>query len=100
VFFGFRGGKGVATAAGVLLALAWPVGLAVLGTWIAVALVGNISSLAALVAAVLAPLYMQVIDGTPAYVAMTVVLSALLIWRHRSNIRNLLAGTEGKIRGD
>ncbi len=100
VFFGFRGGKGVATAAGVLLALAWPVGLAVLVTWIVVALVGNISSLAALVAAVLAPLYMQVINGTPAYVVMTVVLSALLIWRHRSNIRNLLAGTEGKIRGD
>ncbi len=100
VFFGFRGGKGVATAAGVLLALAWPVGLAVLATWIVVALVGNISSLAALVAAVLAPLYMQVINGTPAYVVMTVVLSALLIWRHRSNIRNLLAGTEGKIRGD
>ncbi len=100
VFFRFQGGKGVATAAGVLLALAWPVGLLVLLTWIAVALVSNISSLSALVAAVLAPLYMAWLHDSAAFVAMTFVLSALLIWRHRSNIRNLLAGTEGKIRGD
>lgn len=97
VFFGFRGGKGVATAFGCLLGIAWGVALAVAATWLVVAKAGRISSLAALAAAVLAPLYTWWLAPEPAYLAMTPVLAVLLIWRHRSNIRNLLRGTEGRI---
>lgn len=97
VFFGFRGGKGVATALGVLLALAWPVALAVLATWLVTAAGFRYSSLAALVAALLAPLYTFLLAGEPAYLAVVVAMSLLLIWRHRSNIRNLAAGREDKI---
>jgi glycerol-3-phosphate acyltransferase PlsY len=98
VFFRFQGGKGVATAFGVLIAMVWPVGLAVLATWLAMATLFKISSLSALTAAVLAPLYMAWWRPEPAFLAVTVIISLLLIWRHRSNIRNLLQGTEGKIK--
>lgn len=98
VFFGFRGGKGVATAGGVLIALAWPVGLAVLATWLVMAKLFNISSLAAIVAATLAPLYMWLLAPQPEFIAVSALISVMLLWRHRSNIRNLLAGTEGTIR--
>ena len=97
VFFGFKGGKGVATAFGALLALVWPVALAVAATWLVAAKVTRISSLSALTAAVLAPLYTWWLTPEPAYIAVTVVISLLLIWRHRGNIRNLIQGTEGRI---
>jgi len=97
VFFGFKGGKGVATALGVLLALAWPVGLAALGTWLAMAFATRISSLSALTAAVLTPVFMWWFTGSDVFVALNVVVSAILIWRHRSNVRHILNGTEGRI---
>ena len=98
VFFNFRGGKGVATAFGVLVALAWPVGLALLGVWLVMAKIFNISSLAALTAACLAPLYMWLLRPEPEFITASGIISVMLLWRHRSNIKNLFAGTEGKIR--
>jgi glycerol-3-phosphate acyltransferase PlsY len=96
-FFGFKGGKGVATAAGILLALNVWMGLAVLATWLVVFAVSRISSLSALTAAVSAPLYAVLFLSKP-MLATVIVLSALLIWRHRSNIRNLLQGKEGSFK--
>ena len=97
VFFRFQGGKGVATAAGVLLALNPWLGAAVLGTWLVVAWLSRYSSLAALAAAALAPFY-QLLLWEPSAVAMPmIVMSLVLIWRHEPNIRKLLAGTESKI---
>ena len=93
VFFGFRGGKGVATAAGVLLALNLWLGLAVLASWILIFVVSRISSLSALVAAALAPLYAAFFLRQP-FAGMVFVLALLLIWRHRANIRKLLQGKE------
>lgn len=98
VFFGLRGGKGVATALGVLLGVAWPAGLAAAATWLGMALLFRISSLAALTAALLAPLYLWWWRPSGALFIAVVVMSALLFWRHRSNIHNLWRGTEGKIR--
>ena len=96
VWLGFRGGKGVATFLGTLLALAWPVGLAACATWAATAAVSRISSLSALVAAAAVPLWMWAFDyGTMA--ALGVVLAAMVIWRHKANISRILAGTEPKI---
>jgi glycerol-3-phosphate acyltransferase PlsY len=97
IFFRFQGGKGVATAAGVLLALNWMVGLASLGTWLVVAVLTRYSSLAALVTALLAPLYFYLMHGDSQVVAAVAVMSVLLIWRHRSNITKLLNGTESKL---
>jgi glycerol-3-phosphate acyltransferase PlsY len=99
VFFGFRGGKGVATALGVLLGLAWPIAAAALATWVAVALVTRYSSLAALSAAALAPLYTAWLLADPALVAASGVMTLLLYWRHRENIRRLLQGAEPRIGG-
>ena len=97
VFFRFRGGKGVATALGVWLALNLWVGLALLATWLAIAVLFRYSSLSALVAAVAAPLYVGwLLPGTP-YLVASAAISALLIFRHRSNIRNLMAGREHRI---
>ena len=98
VFFNFRGGKGVATAFGVLIALAWPVGIAILATWLIMAKLFNISSLSALTAACLAPLYMWWLRPEQEFMLVTLVISVMLVWRHRSNIKHLLAGTEGTIR--
>lgn len=98
IFFNFRGGKGVATFFGVLLALAWPVGIAALATWLAMAMLFNISSLSALTAAVLAPFYVWWLRPEKEFIIVSIVISVMLIWRHRSNIRNLIAGTEGKIK--
>lgn len=96
VFFGFKGGKGVATAFGGLSAIHPLVGVWLASTWLVVALLFRYSSLAALVTAVLAPLYVWHLTGAfPAVV--TAIMSLWLIWRHRSNIRNLLAGKEKKI---
>ena len=97
VFFRFQGGKGVATAAGVLLALNPWVGLASLGTWLAIAIVTRYSSLAALVTALLAPVYVYLLHGDPQIVVAVAVMSVLLIWRHRANITKLLNGTESKL---
>lgn len=97
VFFGFRGGKGVATALGVLLGMSWMVGLATLATWLLVAKIFRYSSLAALSAALLAPAYVWLIRPTPALIAMTTVMSALLLWRHRGNIQRLVRGQEDRI---
>lgn len=97
VFLHFKGGKGVATALGVLLALnAW-LGLAVLATWILVAMVFRLSSLAALLAAVSAPIFAMTLALPSEYVLALVGMSLLLIWRHKSNIQNLLAGKESRI---
>ena len=99
VFFGFRGGKGVATALGVQFGLGWTIGAAVAATWLFMAKVANISSLAALISMLLAPLYIWLLWPSPALLVMQVSITLLLIWRHRSNIRNLLQGSEGRISG-
>ncbi|WP_126457002.1 glycerol-3-phosphate 1-O-acyltransferase PlsY [Sulfuriflexus mobilis] len=100
VFFGFRGGKGVATAFGVFATLNWQVGLALIGTWLLIAKVFKISSLAALTAAVLTPLYLWWLSGEQYWVSMSIIMSAILIWRHRSNIQKLLSGKEDSIGTD
>ena len=97
VFFGFHGGKGVATALGVWLAINPWVGLSLTVTWLAMAVLFRYSSLSALAAAVAAPLYVYLLMPQPAYLAMMVAMSALLVFRHRVNIQRLLAGTETKI---
>ncbi len=97
VFFGFKGGKGVATALGVLGGFSWLVGLAVLATWIGVAYLWRFSSLAALVAAALAPVYVWLWVGSGALAGITVGMSLLLFWRHRPNIERLLKGEESRI---
>lgn len=97
IFFGFQGGKGVATAFGVILGLSWQVALAAILTWLVIAKVFKISSLAALIAAVLTPLYCWLLAPQIEFMIMLAVLSLMLIWRHRSNIRNLLSGSEDKI---
>ena len=100
VFFGFRGGKGVATTIGVLLGIHWPVGLLTIATWLVIAKLFNVSSLAALLAILVTPLYIWwLIPETSVFIAM-LFMGVLLFWRHRSNIRNLLEGTEGKIKPD
>ncbi len=99
MFFGFEGGKGVATAFGAILGLSWPVALAALVTWLFMAFVVRISSLSALTAAVLTPLLGWWFD-LPLPNAAILAMVVLLIWRHRSNIRNLLAGAEDKIGTD
>lgn len=96
VFFGFRGGKGVATALGIMLALDPWLGLALLATWLIVFAVSRISSLSALVAAVLAPFYGAYFTGSRITVLTLGVLTLLLLWRHRANIQRLLAGEEGR----
>ena len=97
VFHRFAGGKGVATAAGVLLALNPWVGLATLATWLIIAFFFRYSSLAALVAAVFAPLYYGFLFGPEVIGLAVLVMSGLLIWRHRLNISNLIAGKESRI---
>jgi acyl phosphate:glycerol-3-phosphate acyltransferase len=97
VFHGFRGGKGVATAFGVLMALnAW-VGLALVATWLVIALLFRYSSVAAVATAVSAPLYVWWLVGPGPFGYVTLIMTLLLVWRHRSNVQKLLAGEEGKI---
>ncbi|MES2742348.1 MAG: glycerol-3-phosphate 1-O-acyltransferase PlsY [Pseudomonadota bacterium] len=97
VFFRFVGGKGVATALGVLLGLNPWLGLGTLVTWMAVAFAFRYSSLAALVAAVFAPFYYALLFGVDAQLAAVIVMSALLVYRHSANISNLLAGKESRL---
>lgn len=96
VWLQFRGGKGVATFLGTLLALAWPVGLAACATWAATAAVSRISSLSALVAAGLAPVWL-LIFGRGQMLALVIILAALVFLRHGANIARLRAGTEPRI---
>jgi glycerol-3-phosphate acyltransferase PlsY len=97
IFHRFKGGKGVATAAGILFAINWALGLATLGTWLIVAFFMRYSSLAALCAAVFAPIYFTFLFGVQPMGLAIAVMSTLLIYRHRSNIRNLLNGTETRL---
>lgn len=98
VFFGFQGGKGVATALGVQFGLYWPIGATVGLVWLLMAKVVKISSLSALVAMAVAPLAVWYFWPAAELVVMQLVTSAILFWRHRSNIRNLLSGTESRIK--
>ena len=102
VFFGFQGGKGVATAAGVLFGVHWVLGLATLATWVIVAFFSRYSSLAALACAIFAPWYYLLGDRSFWYVdkmitLAIVVMSAFLVFRHRDNINKLLKGTESRL---
>ena len=97
IFHGLKGGKGVATACGILFGINWILGLATLGTWIIVATFMRYSSLAALAAAVFGPIYFVFLFGfQPMGIALVIVCS-LLVWRHRSNICNLMQGNESRI---
>jgi glycerol-3-phosphate acyltransferase PlsY len=100
VWLKFQGGKGVATFFGIMLAVAWPVGLLAALTWIAVAVVLRLSSLAALVAAALAPLYAFATDQPPAVIVLAAFTGVLILVRHASNIQRLLKGQEPRIGGD
>ena len=97
VYFRFQGGKGVATAAGVLLALNPVLGAATLASWLLIAVFFRYSSLASLVAAAFAPFFQLLIWGVKPAMLCLVPMSLLLVWRHGPNIRKLLAGTESKI---
>jgi glycerol-3-phosphate acyltransferase PlsY len=97
VFFAFRGGKGVATLVGVLLGIHWVLGSAFVTTWLLTAALFRYSSLAALTAAVLTPVFAWLLLPERIYVFALSGLAAVLMWRHRSNIRNLIRGQEEKI---
>ncbi len=96
IFFGFQGGKGVATAFGCIITLAWPVGLSLAITWFLVAIIFRYSSLAALIGSLLAPVYTWYFTNWD-YTIMACFISLLLIYRHRENIRKLFSGKETKI---
>lgn len=97
VFFKFVGGKGVATAAGVLIGINVWLGLATLATWLIIAFAFRYSSLAALIAAVFAPLYYGFLFGPDVKMAAVFIMSGLLIYRHRQNIGNLMTGKESRL---
>ena len=98
LFFGFKGGKGVATMLGVMFGFHWAVGLATALSWLIMAKVFKISSLSALVASVLAPFYVLLIMGSNKPLIISAALMTLILfWRHRSNIQKLLSGKESKI---
>ena len=97
VFHRFKGGKGVATAAGVLLGFNIWLGLATVATWIAIAVFFRYSSLAALIAAVFAPVYAFWLFGWSPILPVVIAIAALLVWRHRDNIVRLTTGTESRL---
>ena len=97
VFFGFKGGKGVATAWGALSALFWPVGLCLCATWLLVALVFRYSSLASILCALLGPFYIAWFDLPVVTVFVTAIISVALIARHRTNVSRLFKGEESRI---
>ncbi len=97
IFLGFKGGKGVATAAGVLLGLDPLLGLLVILTWILVAMLWRISSLSAMVAALLAPIYAYILFDSRINVWAIITISLLLLWRHKPNIINLATGREARL---
>jgi glycerol-3-phosphate acyltransferase PlsY len=98
VWLGFKGGKGVATFLGLMLALSWPVGLLACATWLATAVISRISSLSALVAASWSTLWCLLV-GQGQVFFLTLALALLIIWRHRENLARLKAGTEPRIGG-
>ncbi len=98
LYFRFRGGKGVATAAGILLVMNVAMGATILGIWIVIALVTRYSSLAAIVAAVAAPVMAVVFLGNSWFVPAILCMALLLLWRHRGNISKLRAGKESHIK--
>ena len=100
IFYQFKGGKGVATAIGVFLGIHFGAGLAVVATWLFMAKGLKISSLAALIASALAPLYFYLFTDSVALTYGIIFISILIFWRHRSNIQNLLDGSEDKIQAD
>ena len=97
VFFGFRGGKGVATLIGVLFGMYWLLGIAFILTWLVTAALFRYSSLSALLAAASIPVITVWLQPSLPYIAAITIMVLLLFWRHRGNIRNLLAGKEDKI---
>ena len=97
IFHRFKGGKGVATACGILFGIHWILGLGTLATWIIVAKFMRYSSLAAILAAVFGPIYFVFLFGFHPMTMALVMVCGLLVWRHRSNIRNLINGTESRI---
>ncbi len=94
LFFGFKGGKGVATSAGVLLGFSWWLGLAFMLTWILLYKFGKISSLSALISSVLSPIYAWFILGDKVITGAAVFMMVFLLFRHKSNIQRLIAGEE------
>ena len=94
VFFGFKGGKGIATGCGVFFGYQFFLGFLIASTWLAVFKLSKISSLSALTAAVLTPVYTWWLMEEPVYAWVATIISVISIWRHRKNIRNLLDGTE------
>jgi acyl phosphate:glycerol-3-phosphate acyltransferase len=97
IFFKFKGGKGVATLIGVLFATHWILGLAYIATWAISAFLFRYSSLSALIAATLTPVYSWFVLQNINFLICHIIMVTILIWRHRSNIQNLMAGTEGKL---
>jgi len=100
VFFGFQGGKGVATGLGVLLGWHWLALVLTVAVWLAMAAAFRISSLSALAAFLLAPAIVHWVTAAPALTAATAAMTLLIYWRHRSNIANLIAGKEDRIGTD
>lgn len=98
LYYRFQGGKGVATALGVYLALSWPTGLTLVACWLVIAAAFRYSSLAAIVTAAVSPLIVAYWMPHPALVIMALVLAAVLLWRHRQNLARLARGEEDKIR--
>ena len=97
VWLGWKGGKAVATGLGMFLGLAWPVGLACFGLFMAVISISRIVSLSSVVAAIGLPVLMVLADASGASISVSVVASVMVLWRHRSNIERLIAGTEPRI---
>ncbi len=99
IYYGFKGGKGVATALGIYIALQPIVGIVVILTWMVSALIFNISSLSALIATLLAPLYFFWVTDSIALFLILVAITTVIYWRHRTNIVEIIDGTEDKITG-
>jgi len=97
VWFGFKGGKGVATALGAVIGASWLCGVLAAATWLAVLALGRISSLAALVTFAAVPVYLWLVLHSPLLTATSVLMSAMLYWRHKANIKRLLRGEEPKV---
>ena len=98
VFFGFKGGKGVATAAGVLIGVSWQAALVLIALWLAVALLSRYSSLAALTATLASPVILYFLGADSAFVLLAAILAVFLFWRHRANIGRLRRGEESRIK--
>lgn len=92
-----KGGKGVATLIGILFANSWLLGLAFISTWVLTAVIFRYSSLSALVAAVMMPVYSMVLLSSPWFLASSIIIAVALFWRHRANIKKLFLGTENKL---